>query len=102
MKIKVGNYILKSDKLNFWIEEGYVKEKGKHKGETDIRNVTGYCYTFEKCLKTFRERKIGESDATNMLKLLEVLQSLFEDIDAIDKAKFEEDKFRLEEMSKWR
>ena len=100
MKIQVGKYILNSEKLNWWIDEEYEISKGKHKGETDIRRLTGYCWTFEKCLKSFREQTLGESEATTLLELLEALRSVFEDMDAINRAKFEADVKKLEEVSK--
>lgn len=100
MKIQVGKYIINSDKLNWWIDEEYEISKGKHKGETDIRHLTGYCWTFEKCLKNFRERTLGESGATTLLELLEALRSIFEDMDTINRAKFEADVKKLEEVSK--
>lgn len=94
MKIKVGNYILNSDALNFWITEEYETKNGK----TDERMVTGYCYTFEKLLETFLQRKIGSSDATTLSELLIVLKSVFEDMMELNKAKFESDTDKLKEM----
>lgn len=100
MKIQVGKYIINSDSRNWWLEEEYVVTKGDTKGKIKIRNITGYCWTFEKCLQTFRERTLGESGATTLLELLEALRSVFEDMDAINRAKFESDIKLLEEMSK--
>lgn len=98
MKIRIGHYIINSDKYNWWIDEEYEISKGKHKGETDIRHLTGYCWTFEKCLKSFRERTLGASEATTLAQLLEVLQRLFGDMDTLNRAKFEADLDELKEM----
>ncbi len=94
MKIKVGKYILNSDALNFWITEEYETKSGK----TDERMVTGYCYTFEKLLETFLQRKIGGSDATTLSALLIALKSVFEDMMALNESKFESDTDKLKEM----
>lgn len=99
MKIQIGKYIINSDRYNWWIDEEYEISKGKHKGEVDVRHLTGYCWTFEKCLQTFRERTLGESGATALLELLEALRSVFEDMDTLNRAKFEEDMKKLKEMS---
>lgn len=99
MKIKFGKYILNSDRFCFWIDEEYEIEKGKTKGETAIRPLTGYCWTLERCLKTFRERTIGKSEATTLAELLSVLESVFEDMDAINRINFEEEMKKLKEMS---
>lgn len=98
MKIQVGKYIINSDKYNWWIDEEYEISKGKHKGETDIKHLTGYCWTFERCLKNFRERTLGDNEATTLLELLEAVGSVFEDMDALNKAKLEADMKQLEEM----
>lgn len=94
MKIKVGNYMLNSDSLNWWITEEYETKSGK----TDERMITGYCYTFEKALQTFAERKIGSTEATTLTQLLEALRDIFEDLKALNEVKFEADSEKLKEM----
>lgn len=94
MKIKVGNYILNSDSLNFWISEEYETKSGK----TDERMITGYCYTFDKALQTFAERRIGNTEATTFIQLLDALKDIFEDMIELDRAKFESDTDKLKEM----
>lgn len=94
MKIKVGTYILNSDSLNWWITEEYETKSGK----TDERMITGYCYTFEKALQTFAERRIGSTEATTFIQLLEALRDIFEDMVELDRAKFESDADKLKEM----
>lgn len=91
MKMKVGKYTINSDKWCWWIEEEYEVSKGKTKGSIKTRNVTGYCQTFEKCLNSFAERRIGESEATTLLELLNALNRVFEDVKALNEAKLEED-----------
>ena len=100
MKIQVGKYIINSDKYNWWIDEEHEISKGKHKGETDIRHLTGYCWTFERCLKNFCERTLGDNEATTLLELLEALKDVFEDMDTLNRTKFEEDIKKLEGVSK--
>lgn len=100
MKIKFGKFILNSDRLNWWINEEYEIEKGKNKGKTELRNVTGWCNSFEKCRNSFIERRIGENGATALLEVLDSLNSLFEDLKALDEVKFKADSEKLKEMSK--
>lgn len=100
MKIKVGKFYLCSDRYCYWINEEYEVEKGKTKGTKKIRNVTGYCHTFEKVIQTFRERRIGECGATTLLKLLDALTAVYSDMDALNEAEFKEHMRMLKEMSK--
>lgn len=100
MKIQIGKYIINSDSHNWWIDEEYQISKGKNKGTTDVRHLTGYCWTFERCLQTFRERTLGANEATTLTELLEVLQRLFGDMDTLNRAKFEADLNKLKEMVK--
>lgn len=99
MKIKVGNYYINTDKWNTWITEEYTKEKGKHAGDKEVRMITGYCWTFEDALQTFRERTLGDSQATTLNELLEALRSVFEAMDAIDREAFEQGIKKLEEIN---
>lgn len=98
MKIKVGKFYLCSDRYCYWINEEYEVEKGKTKGAKKIRNVTGYCHTFEKVIQTFRERRIGNTEATTFIQLLDALKDIFEDMIELDRAKFESDTDKLKEM----
>lgn len=100
VKIEVGRYTINSDKWNWWIEEKYEVEKGKNKGSIATKRVTGYCRTFERCLQTFRERGIGDSDTNTLEEVLELLRSLFEDMDTLDRAKFEEDMKAIKALSR--
>ena len=100
MKIKVGRYYLCTDKWNIWITEEYIQEKGKHAGDVQERNLTGYCWTFESALQTFRERTLGESEATTLAELLDTLQSVYDAMDALDREAFEHGLKKLKEMSK--
>lgn len=98
MKIKFGKFILNSDKLSWWIEEEYEIKKGKNKGKTELRNVTGWCNSFEKCRNSFIERRIGENGATALLEVLDGFSSLFEDLKALDEVKFKADAEKLKGM----
>ena len=96
MKIRVGNYILNSDGLNYWITEAYETKSGK----TDERMITGYCWTFEKCRQTFLERRIGGSEATTLEELIEALRAVYDAVDALDKLAFEQGIKRIEDCGK--
>lgn len=97
MKIKFGKFILNSDDRNWWITEEHETKSGK----TDERMITGYCYTFEKALQTFIERRSGSTEATTFAELLEALENLFEDVKALDEAKFKADSEKLKEMTEY-
>lgn len=99
MKIKVGKFYLCSDRYCYWIDEEYEVEKGKNKGKTKLRNVTGWCNSFEKCRNSFIERRMGENGETALLEVLDGFKSLFEDLKALDEAKFKADMERLKEVA---
>lgn len=61
-----------------------------------VRSLTGYCWTFERCLQTFRERTLGQSEATTLAELLEALKSVYGSMDAFDKEAFEHGLKRIE------
>lgn len=100
MEIKVGRYILNSDSRNYWIDEEFEISRGKHKGEIGVRHLTGYCWTLEKCLQSFRERSIGGTDATTLSELLEALKEVYENMDALNRAAFEQGLKKLEDCGK--
>lgn len=77
MNIECGEYILKSDPLNFWIEK---KVKSQKSGDEYGKVVTGYCPTIAHLLKSFTERKFRGSNATNMKDLLHDLHAVESDL----------------------
>lgn len=100
MKIEVGKYTLYSDSLCMWLTEKYVKEKGKHIGETEERRVAGYSTSLTNLLRSFRDKKIGGSDAESLEELIEVLRATYEDMERLYKCAVENDFKLLKEMSK--
>ena len=100
MKIKVGNYTLYSDALCMWVTEDYVKEKGKHAGEIEERRVAGYSTSLQNLLRSFRDAKVGGSDAESLEELIEVLRATYEDMERLYKCAVENDFKLLKEMSK--
>lgn len=98
MKIQVGKYTLRSDRYCMWVDEEYVIEDGKHKGETDTRRAAGYCTSFTRLLEDFRQKKACGIDAESLEELIEVLRTTFEDMDALNTAAAENDFRILREM----
>lgn len=100
MKIKVGKYTLYSDSLCMWITEEYEITKGKNKGKTDTRRVAGYSTSLKRLLRSFRDTKVGGSDAESLEELLGVLMATYEDMESIYKCAVENDFKLIERMSK--
>ena len=70
MEIESGNYVLKSDNYNLWIEKkGITKKKDGTEAETS-RKVAGFSSTFEALLLDFAKVRIKSSESTNMKELL--------------------------------
>ena len=99
MKIQVGKYTLYSDSMCMWITEKYVKEKGKHIGETEERRVAGYSTSLTNLLRSFRDKKIGGSDAENLEELIEALRNVYDDMEQLYRCAVENDLVELKEMS---
>ena len=76
MNIECGNYILKSDNMNLWVEEMYTTKKG----EDASRVVTGYHQDFEHLAESFMMRRIRGSDAESMKQLLADMKSAESDM----------------------
>lgn len=80
MRIECGDYTLKSDQMNFWIEK---KKTSKKSGDEYGDIVTGYCPTIPHLLNSFAERKFRGSDATNMKELMQELKDAESDLKAL-------------------
>lgn len=70
MEINVGNYIIKSDKYNLWIEKKYTNKKGAE----SVTKVAGYARDFRELLDSFIKHQCRISDAKTAKKLLEDLK----------------------------
>lgn len=99
MKIKIGRYTLYSDSMCMWITEKYIKEKGKHAGESEERRVAGYSTSLTNLLRSFRDAKVNGSDAESLEELIEVLRATYEDMEHLYKCAVENDFKLLKEMS---
>lgn len=80
MNIECGEYTLKSDSMNMWIEKNYISEKT---GKEASKVVTGYCQDIEHLLKNFCERRFRGSEATSMKELLRDLHVIEDDLNAL-------------------
>ena len=94
MEIKIGKYILRSDKYSMWIDEEHIVKEGKTKGRTVTKRVAGYSTTFEGLLRSFIEVKHRDNDAKTVKELLSVLKRTAEDTELIKKTALKED-FKL-------
>ncbi|MEE0896388.1 MAG: hypothetical protein U0L88_02000 [Acutalibacteraceae bacterium] len=83
-----------------WVTEKYIKEKGKHAGETEERRVAGYSTSLTNLLRSFRDAKVGGSDAESLEELIEVLRATYDDMEQLYRCGVEEGLHKLKEMSK--
>lgn len=77
MQIPVGDYIIKSDPYNIWIEKKY-KYKRKSKSGEEVekegyRNFTGYHHTWTGVINSFISKRINNSDAEELEGVLLVI-----------------------------
>lgn len=96
MEIRIGKYILRSDRFCAWIDVEYeTKDKnGKPTGKTTTRKVAGYSNDFSDLLRSFVRVQHRDNDAKTVKELLTVLKKTAEDTEAINKAALKED-FRI-------
>lgn len=94
MEIKVGKYILRSDKFCMWIDEEYVVQEGKTKGKTVTKRAAGYSNDFDALLRSFVKVKHRDNDAKTVEELVKILKKTAEDTEAIKKTALKED-FRI-------
>lgn len=80
MEIKCGEYILKSDSMNLWIEKEFISKKGKNAGKTATRVVSGYHRDFEHLLDDFAMRRVRGSDAKSVTELLKDIMVIESDL----------------------
>ena len=91
MEIRIGKYILKSDRFCMWIEEEYEVKEGKTKGKKGTKRVAGYSTTFEQLLRSFVQVKHRDNDAQTVAELLKVFKQTAEDTELIKKTALKED-----------
>jgi hypothetical protein len=100
MEIKVGKYVLRSDRFCMWIGEEYEVQKGKTKGKTVTKRVAGYSDSFDTLLRRFVKTKHRDNDAKTVKELLEVFKKTAEDTEAIKKTAIKEDFKLIRQKSK--
>ena len=77
MKIKLDNkHTLNSDGLCYWITADIASKNGKHYE----RRISGYAATFYQCVESYIEKKIGSSEATDIVQLKNELEELKEEV----------------------
>lgn len=87
MRIEIGKYVLYSDRWCFWINEKFETTDRKTKqptGKFDERKVAGYSTSLTRLLESFRDTKVGGSDAENLEELLDALRAVYADMVAIN------------------
>jgi hypothetical protein len=102
MKIKLGKYTLNSDAMCMWIDEEYetINQKTKKPtGKFETRRVAGYSTSLQNLLRSFRDAKVGGSDAESLEELIEVLRATYEDMERLYKCAVENDFKLLKEIS---
>lgn len=91
MEVRIGKYILRSDRFCMWIDEEYEVKEGKTKGRKTRRRVAGYTQSFDQLLRDFVRVKHRDNDAKNIKELLEVFKKTAEDTELIKKTALKED-----------
>lgn len=103
MKIEVGRYTLHSDSLNYWVTEEVETKDRKTKeptGKFETYRVAGYSTSLTNLLRSFRDKKIGGSDAESLEELIEALRNVYDDMEQLYRCAVENDLVKLKEMSK--
>lgn len=103
MKIEVGRYTLHSDSLCYWVTEVVeTKDRKTHKpiGKFETYRVAGYSTSLTNLLRSFRDKKIGGSNAESLEELIEALRATYEDMEQLYRCAVENDLVKLKEMGK--
>lgn len=103
MKIEVGRYTLHSDSLCYWVTEVVETKDRKTKeptGKFETYRVAGYSTSLTNLLRSFRDTKVGGSDAESLEELIEVLRNVYDDMERLYKCAVENGFKLLKEMSK--
>lgn len=102
MKIEVGRYTLHSDSLNYWVTEEVETKDRKTKeptGKFETYRVAGYSTSLTNLLRSFRDKKVGGSDAESLEELIEALRNVYDDMEQLYRCAVENDLVKLKEMS---
>lgn len=78
MDIKVGKYVLRSDRYCCWLEK-------------DGTRIAGYCTRLDRLLEDFIDKQVKESDAKTVEEALGVLDKATKDAKMIAKAAYKGD-----------
>ena len=103
MKIPTGKYILHGDGLSYWVTEVVETKDRKTKeptGKFETYRVAGYSTSLTNLLRSFRDKKIGGSDAESLEELIEALRNVYDDMEQLYRCALENDLVKLKEMSK--
>lgn len=87
MRIEVGKYVLYSDKWSMWIcEKRETRDKRTKEltGRIEEIRITGYSTSLTRLLESFRDAKVGGSDAESLEELLIALRNVYDDMVAIN------------------
>ena len=96
MNIKVGKYILCSDRYCMWILEESISESGK----TTTKRVAGYSTSVKNLLEDYTRKKMRESDAESLEELLVAVSSAQDDVSAFIDAIVEQGYKVIEDKAK--
>lgn len=100
MEIRVGNFILRSDQWNYWIEEEYIGKDAKGREKKATRRVAGYASSLDNLIHQFAEHKHKAIGADTMTKLIRELKQIAEDTEQVRKAALKEDFKRMSKLKK--
>ena len=92
MEIRIGKYILRSDRFCMWLDVEYeTKKDGEPTGKMATRKVAGYSNDFSDLLRSFVRVQHRDNDAQTVKELLKVFKQVAEDTEALNKTALKED-----------
>lgn len=86
-----------------WVTEEVETKDRKTKeptGKFETRRVAGYSTSLTNLLRSFRDTKVGGSDAESLEELIVVLRAVYEDMEQLYRCGVESGLQKLKEMSK--
>ena len=79
MKIKVGKYVIRSDRYSYWLEKVVTLKKGENAGKTREERITGFFTNMDGLIKDFVTRQFRDSDAETVAELLKAIRDIEND-----------------------
>ncbi len=79
MKVKIGDYLIKSDPYCYVLTKQKIRKEGKKKGE-EYQDTLGYYGTLESCVEAIIEEGIRSSEATSLKMIVDEVNEIKQEI----------------------